>query len=42
MSYYVDVPEALESVVLKALAKKPEGRYPSIDAFWSALRPALS
>ena len=42
MSEYVDVPETLESVVAKALAKDPDDRHPSMAAFWEALAPALA
>ncbi len=42
MSDYLNVPAALERVVLKALAKKPEGRYASMGDFWSALEPVLA
>ncbi len=34
-----DVPEALERVVLKALAKKADDRYPNAEAFANALVP---
>ena len=36
------VPEALEQVVLRALAKEPEARYPTADAFAAAIREAVS
>jgi serine/threonine protein kinase len=36
-----DVPDALEQVVLRALAKDPADRYPSANAFASALRQSL-
>ena len=34
--------EALEKVVLRALAKEPEARYPTADAFAAAIREAVS
>jgi|GEM_PF-1872276 len=36
------VPEALEQVVLQALAKDPQARYPTADAFAAAIREAVS
>ncbi len=36
-----DLPQAVEQVVLKALAKSPDERYPSAAAFASALRASL-
>jgi tRNA A-37 threonylcarbamoyl transferase component Bud32 len=36
-----DLPEAVQQVVLKALAKNPDERYPSAAAFASALRASL-
>lgn len=35
------IPEALSAVILKALAKKPEARYPSVGAFAEAFGEAL-
>ncbi|ATB45884.1 serine/threonine-protein kinase [Corallococcus macrosporus] len=40
-SVYPAVSAALEHVILRALAKKPEDRYPSIAAFRDALQVAL-
>jgi len=37
-----DLPEAVQQVVLKALAKNPDERYPSAAAFASALRASLA
>lgn len=37
-----DVPKALDGVLLKGLAKRPEDRYPSADTFVEALARALS
>jgi serine/threonine protein kinase len=37
--YRPDVPEGLESVVRKALAKQPDERYPNAEAFANALVP---
>ena len=36
-----DVPEELERVVRKALAKRLEERYPSAESFGAALRGAI-
>ena len=36
-----DIPEALNNVILKALAKEPDQRFPSCRAFAEALRDAL-
>lgn len=41
-TYDVAVPPALERVVLKALAREPGDRYPSMAAFALALRQAVS
>ncbi|MFP2962883.1 protein kinase domain-containing protein [Myxococcus sp. 1LA] len=41
-SVYPAVSAALEHVILRALAKKPEDRYPSIAAFRDALQVALA
>ncbi|MBL8161043.1 MAG: serine/threonine protein kinase [Anaerolineae bacterium] len=37
-----DVPKALDMVLLKGLAKRPEDRYPSADTFIEALARAMS
>jgi eukaryotic-like serine/threonine-protein kinase len=37
-----DLPEGVEQVILKALAKKPDERYPSMQEFASALEAQLS
>ncbi len=37
-----EIPPALSAVVLKAMAKAPEERYPSIAAFFDALREAIA
>jgi serine/threonine-protein kinase len=34
-----ELPEELERIVLKALAKAPDGRYPSVEAMGRALQP---
>jgi serine/threonine protein kinase len=36
-----DIPEAIEQVILKALAKKPEDRYNTVNEFLSAWKRAL-
>jgi len=36
-----DLPERVEKVILKTLAKKPEGRYQSLEEFSSALETSL-
>ncbi|MEM1009062.1 MAG: hypothetical protein AAGJ35_08660, partial [Myxococcota bacterium] len=36
-----EIPEQLDRVIAKALAKKPEERYPSVEAFWQAIAQAL-
>lgn len=35
------LPPALASILLRALAKNPEGRWPTVDAFAAALREAI-
>ncbi len=37
----LDCPECLEQVVMRALAKHPDGRYPGVQAFAAALRACL-
>ena len=36
-----EIDEAVEKVVLRALAKNPDDRYENMDAFWDALKKAL-
>ena len=40
-SKYVDVPAAIDAVVLRCMEKQPELRYPSADALLSALEEAV-
>lgn len=42
ISLIPNLPEAVESVIFKALAKKPEDRYPDMAAFITALKNLLS
>src|SRR6266567_201890 len=36
-----EIPASLDNVILRALAKKPEGRFPTISAFASAFQQAM-
>src|SRR6266480_3993622 len=41
-TYNPQLPKAIDAVLLRALAKKPEDRFPSISAFASALEQAVN